>query len=191
MYKPQKAKKVFFSAITFSLIVVVLYCYVFIKILQENERVAGLNNSIETLTKDKDAIILLKKKVSETEVSRNKINNYFIPVDGMVSFLNELQSIGRENNLDTKINSVSVTSDTKIATSTYETANVTVEVAGLWSDVYRFVTLVELMPFGVSVNGVDLERTVETILSTASKNKNSAKVLLWRGTMDVNVLKLK
>jgi hypothetical protein len=191
MFKSGKAKKVFFAALIFGLVSVGIYCYVFIKIFQENRLVAELNGQIEKLTAEKKDFIRLTEKVSETEAARDKIQSYFIPMDGMVGFLNGLQDIGKGNNLEIKINSVNVITDTSTTTSIFETVSMTSEVVGAWQDVYRFVTLVELLPFGVSINGVNLERTSSDFLPSTSQKKSDPKVSLWRGTVDISVLKLK
>jgi len=184
-----KTWKVFFIALCLNLILVSAYSYIFIKVGQKNQNIAELTSAIEALTAEKENIKSIKETISETAPLRQQIDGYFIAKDGVVQFLNSIQSLGAGNQLGLKVLSVSV-GPAPITPDIFELVNVGVEVSGSWSDVYRFAALVELLPFKVYLGRVDLEKVSSGALVADSK---SAKLPVppWKGTLDMGILKLK
>ena len=173
MRNAQKTKKVFFTALFFSLAMLGLYFYGFSQIINENKSTAQLSADVERLTKEKDEQMMLKTTVAETELARKKLSSYFIPSDGLVPFLNRIQLLGEENGLELKVGSVVI--DTDMATtsaSIFETVRMSLDVTGEWSDVHRLVSLLDLMPLKIFIDRADLEKIVDTSPTDASKKKS-------------------
>lgn len=176
-----KSQKVFFTVLCANLLMVSIYSYIFIEIRQKNQLIIETSSAIETLTAQKESLKSVEKTVSETSSLREKIDKYFIPKDGVVQFLDSIESLGAGNNLAIKIVSVSV-DPSSVSPDIFEMVNVRIEVSGAWSDAYRFAALVELMPFKISVGRVNLEKI---------SVKGDKAGLLWKGSLDIGVLKLK
>ncbi len=189
-----KAKKVFFISLAASILIVGAYWYTFVKILRENIQVAALSSSIQALTKQRDVLASLSDRVKSTEDDRSKIDGYFIPRDGVVVFLNKLQSLADENGLDMAVNSVAI-EDSPLSPDIFEVVDVSFTGIGEWSNVYRFVSLINLMPLKIFVDGVDLEWSSDSAASANglvfSKKKGSATHPLWKAVVDLRVMKLK
>ena len=188
MLTKEKARKVFFTALCVNLLVASVYSYIFIKIRQKNQHIAALTSSIEALTAQKENLKSIKINFSETASLRNQIDGYFIAKDGVVQFLNSIESLGADNNLALKIVSVGV-EPAALSGDIFEVVNVSIEVSGAWSDVYRFAALLELLPLKVSVGRVDLEKVVSQL--TGAAKKSGTPTPPWKGTFDIGVLKLK
>jgi len=185
----KNARKILFIALCVNLIVVSAYSYILIKIGQKNRHIAELSRTVETLVNQKANLKLAEETVSETALLREQIDRYFIPEDGVVQFLNSLQSLGADNNLELKIISVAIDQAT-LSPDIFESVNVNVEIFGTWSNVRRFTALIELMPLKIYLNRIDLEKVTDETSSGGSKN-DSAPFYQWRGVLDLRVFKLK
>ena len=182
-----KAWKVFCIALCFNLIVVSAYSYAFINIQQKNKHTSELLSESATLTAQKENQGATKENVSETVAVRNELDTYFIPQNGVVPFLNLLQSLGTENHLTLKVVSVGI-DVAPLSPDILEEVLANLEVTGTWSDVSRFAALVELMPYKVYLNTVNLEKVSD---ATVSSSKSASAAPSWKGDLTIGVLKLK
>lgn len=184
-----KTKKVFITALLFSFAIIGLYCYLWVKIIQKNQNIALLLGEVETLNMEKETFYSIKEKMSETAPLREKLTEFFIPKDGVVSFLNKIQSLGTENELEFKVDSVSIEDDAS-APDSFENVKLNIEAEGAWADIYRFSTLMELMPLKVFVEKVDLE-IVPIANLDVSKSQTESSNAKWKSKMNLSVVKLK
>lgn len=182
-------RKVFFLAIFWSVIITIVYSYLFFILFKKNESTAFLVAETENLAKERVTLLTLRGQAAETVTSREKLADYFIPKDGVVPFLNGIQDLGRSNNLELKVNSVTV-KDEESSPDQFEYLKLAVEGAGNWADVYRFSSLAELLPYKVIVDNVRFEKFQEgaSLLPDAKKNYSKSG---WKVTLELRVLKLK
>lgn len=186
----EKAWRVFLLALGLNLLLVTVYSYLFVTVRQKNQRLAALTSAVETFNEEKANLKSVKETFSQTASLREQLDGHFIPKDGVVEFLDSIESLGAENNLAPQVLSVSVGPAAPLSPDIFEAVNATVEVGGTWSDVYRFAALVELLPFKVNLGRVDLEKVSGETAAGASK-KPSLLAPHWKGTLDIAVLKLK
>ena len=172
-----KAWKVFSIALCFNLIAVSLYLYALITIQQKSQDASTLTADIATLTAQKENLRSVQKNVADTFLVRNELDGYFIPQDGVVQFLNLLQSLGTEKHLTLKVTSVGIDA-APLSPDMLEEVVANLEISGAWSDVSNFAALVELMPYKVYIKSVDLE-------------KDGLSIPSWKGLLTIGVLKLK
>jgi len=185
-----RASKVFLTAILLNLVVAGVYLFVFVKLQQKIEQIAELKESMSSLALKKNNLELDKKNINETSLLRAQSNNYFISKDGVVKFLNLIQSISTEN----KLTSTVVAVDEKpsvLYPEIFETLNIKMEVFGTWADVLHFSTLVELLPYKVLISRVSLEKLPSDGSSVSSGLKKTTVSRPWRGVLDFSVVKLK
>lgn len=183
-------KKVFIAVLFFSLVVIGSYCYLWVKIVQKNQNVGTLLGEVAALNAEKDLSSYVKERIVETTSMREKLAGYFIPKDGVVPFLNKIQALGAENNLEFKVDSVAI-EDEVSAPDSFENVKLNIEVEGTWADLYRFTTLTELMPLRVFADRVNLEMVPLEVSGTFGKKKLSETNPLWQGKISLRVLKLK
>ncbi len=173
-----------------SLFIMGLYCYLWFEIIQKNQDVAALLGEVEKLTVERESLTSTKEQIAETAPLRDKLARYFIPKDGVVSFLNGIQALGAENHLGFKVGSVAI-EDEASAPDVFENVKLNLEIEGEWSDLYRFATLAELLPLRVFADQVGLEIIPEEKNSDSSKKKAPPTAPKWRGHLTLRVLKLK
>lgn len=178
-----KTQKFFLAALISSIVITGLYCYLWVKIIYKNQEVAALRSDVAVLTADKEGLASIKDKITATASVREKLNNYYISKDGVVPFLNMIQNLGKESRLEFKVSSVAIKDEPKTS-DVFENVELIIEVKGGWSDVYRFVTLVELLPLRVFVDQVDLE-------AVPNGKNTSGAIRKWSGRLNVSILKLK
>ncbi len=183
------AKKIFLLALIFSVCVIVMYSLLFVTIIRKNTALASLAENVKSQMAEKNTLTSLKEKVEATEASREKIKNYFIQKDAVVPFLNSIQALGEDNGLDLKIGDVTL-EDAPMWEDVFESVKMKIEVVGDWSDVRRFVSLIDLLPFKVIIDQVNLEKVVAEGSSNGGK-KVALADLGWKGIMEIRVLKFK
>ncbi len=184
-----KSRKIFYVALVVNLIVAGAYAFVFIKIRAANQRIVTLSGVIDSEAKKKDSLHSAKDIVASTVKEREKLDSYFIPKDGIVAFLNFLQSLGGENNLQIKIDNVNI-APAKPVSKIFETVKISFSALGSWSDARRLVALSELLPYGASLEEVNLEKVSAGVPAGFSK-KTKTENGLWKLSASLSVFKLK
>ncbi len=181
--------KVFYLSVFWAIFIIVIYGFAFLKLVGQNERTSILVLDTENLTKEKVTLLTLKGQAVETTTARKKLADYFIPRDGVVTFLNNIQDLGRSNNVELKVDSVLV-EDESGSPEQFEYLKLAITGSGTWTDVYRFESLVELIPYKVIVDNVRFEKKQpEGDSGTTSKGKSVDAG--WRVKLELRVLKLK
>ena len=183
-------KKIFIVALFASILVTGSYCYLWFRIFEKNQAISELLFETETLTAAKENLATAKGRVEETAPTRDKMSDLFIPKDGVVAFLNKVQDLGAENNLKFKIESVTIEEE-PTAGDFFENVKLNIHIEGLWSDVYRFGTLLELLPMRVFVDRTDFEIVPKKNNFIDSSKKPALSVPEWQGNFTVRILKLK
>lgn len=182
--------KIFYTALAAAVTVLVLYVYIFMKILDENHRVNVLADSVRSETEKKENLASMAKRITATAPERQKLDGYFISKDGVVPFLNFIQSLGTQNELRLKILSVDVV-PADPASDIFEIAKISFEARGVWGNVYRMAALSELMPQGVSVDRVDIVKMEDTASQVEAQKKAPPKDPEWQVHVNLSILKLK
>lgn len=175
-----------------NIVVASIFSYMFLRVKNSRDQNRELVRTIEDLTTQKETLQSIKKNISETAQLRSKADRYFVSQDGVVEFLNLLHLLGTENNLVSKVVSVGV-EPASVSPELLERIRTNVEVYGTWSDVYHFATLLELLPFKVSISRFAIEKFTDSNrpgLVQAPKNI-SVDLRRWRGSFDLTVLKIK
>lgn len=185
----KKAWNIFCLAVIANVVIVSVYVYIFLQIKEKNQNIASLTDEIAVLSDRKKNLQSVKKIVSDTAVLHSQIDKYFIKKDGVVQFLNSIQALGVENNLSTKITSVAI-GQMASTSEVMELLTADVQVAGVWTDVYKFASLLELMPIQLTVERVDYGKATgdSTVLDSKGKSKKAPP---WSAVFAVKAIKLK
>jgi hypothetical protein len=119
----------------------------------------------------------------ETSVERARLNEFFIPKDNVVSFIEALESMGTTTG--SRIHIASIASDNLDAALPGATGNVRVNlvVSGSWSSVLRTLQLAELLPYKSSIQNVKLDVSVQS----GAKEKDPVK-RTWQMVFDLSAV---
>lgn len=177
----KKTKKLFLTFLVLSVFGLAFDITVFFVIKQRTEAVSIAENQLALAAEKANSLKSVKALMDDTAERRAKVGTFFIKDDKVVDFLDSLDTLGTQNGVKLAINSVAVAPLSKTSSSYLEQLNIKVQVEGSWSNVYRFLTLLETMPYKVSWGRVGFDQV------SGSAGKQS----IWQGVFDVSIVKLK
>ena len=160
--------------------VVTTYTVFFVGIKNKNEDISIIVNEIDSSIEKEAKLKSVKKLIEDTENERKKLDTYFVTDNSVVDFIESIEALAKEVEIDTEVVSVDISENDKIS----EALLLSLEVEGLWSNLFYFVSLIEELPFKIGISKVDIKAVYED----ANKTKSSGS---WKGVINFNVLKSK
>lgn len=148
------------------------YGLLFSKIQAKNEHVSALLNKIDAEAAEENLLSSVKALAANTASLREKLLGFAVPREGVVPFIEFLESTGREVGVSVSIESVSTAALPQ--GTAMESLRLHVTGKGAWSGVVRLFGLLELLPFETSVE--------QAVVSSEEDD-------LWRLDATVAVLK--
>lgn len=109
-----------------------------------------------------------------------EIDSYFIGPDGEVPFIDSLEARAQSLQLKTEITSVQIEKSKNLAPKKLEYLTLRLKVNGSWKNVYTFISLLQNIPYQVTLDQVDL---------TASVNEERPQGTTWQATSIIKILK--
>ncbi len=152
------------------------YSTLFIVIKNKNNHISALKNQVDLEIRKDQRLNSVKQLMSDLNIELKKIDTYFISKNGVVNFLEKLESLGSVSNTYISVNSVSV-NENKNNNLPYEFLRVEFSSRGSWNSIVKLISLVETLHFGVTIERIQLERL-----------PNSG---FWQMNIGLTVLKLK
>ncbi len=132
---------------------------------------------------------LRERRVEETKQQRADVDAYFADVSALVPFLEQVEGLARIAGVTSKVDSVSEETrplsdiqSGKDKKATYGVVNVTVSFEGSWTQAYRFLSLIEHIPYASRIERAELSKVEDT--SDAEKRAG------WKGFVVFTVAKL-
>ncbi len=125
----------------------------------KNERVSDLINKIELQAKQEQTLSSVKALVGDTVTLREKLNRYFVPQESVVSFIEELEGMGRRSGVAVQLDSVeevAIVADKKSGG-----LRLMMHFSGSWANVVRYVGLLELLPIEGRLERVTVSSNAE------------------------------
>ncbi|MBT3282845.1 hypothetical protein HON59_01515 [bacterium] len=172
-----------FTAIL-AIVSVTFYVLFFNNIKEKNNTISAIVNDVDIAVQKETKLKSVKNIIKDTADGREKIDTYFIKDDEIINFIGEVEKIGRDIGVEVEIISVSIGDSKLQQDNVSELLNLDLEAEGSWSRVFRFLTLVEKMPFKVNISTINLE----AIYEGESKKYSSG---IWKGFFSINAIKLR
>ncbi len=122
----------------------------------------------------------IKALLADTKSEQLTIGTFFLTSDRVVDFLEELEHLATSTNLESQTNSVTDASWEGLESSKWEALSVSLSTKGSWQNSYRFLGLLERLPYRSSITRVTLQKIEE--------EKGSAS---WQADISLLVLKQK
>ena len=162
-------------AIAILLVVVSLYGYMYMatgnSIDSAGKAIDFLANEQSNASKAKT----LANLASSTLADRNKLKDFFVSSDNIVSFITTIESLGSQSGSTLSITSIDADSLTNATPGTTGNARAHISAHGSWGSVVKLLNFVEDMPYIVSVNHVRFDK--------GSADKKTASV--WNLSFDL------
>ncbi|HRH27081.1 MAG TPA: hypothetical protein PLZ99_02900 [Parcubacteria group bacterium] len=179
-------KKIIVGLSLLSLLLFGVIYYVYREIRIKNETILTIEQDLNSKSTKHEYLASLQKLFESIEPKINKVESTIIPKQGEVAFIEDLESMARNLNIDITIDSLNLSSDTKSSTTTLSVLNVRAKYSGSWPNVYRFISEMESQEYKVKINRITLSNQEEL---TATRNPNTHKN--WQGVFEISVLEYK
>jgi hypothetical protein len=189
------------------------YFFLFTNIRGKNQNASLLSQEIDTYAESRSLREKSDKAVEEQREQIEKVDSYFLHKSEVVPFIEMIEDAGRKSGVQVLISNVGVEGAVGIASdgtggagagagsgagevATAEkkdqTLTLRLDAKGSWSNVTRFVSYVENLPYKVSIERVDLNRSssVAQFFATSEDKKSSLGTPSWNVAVDMNVLTL-
>lgn len=193
MSQLSKTKKTLVVVLVLNLIVWGGYGFVFWKIRAQNMRVSTLLNEAELDIKKDESLRLIKSSLDENKDFLSHIDSFFVSNDGVVGFIDTLESYGREKGVSVTIGSVSVEPDSQNKEDFKERLRLRVEVAGSWNSVTSYLMTLESLPYSIRIDQTSFTLTSSSKASSGEPVESGVvnDGARWKGQFEFTVLKLR
>jgi len=191
-----KTKKTLLVTLIINFLVWGAYGFVFLKIRSQNEYVSNLLNESNNDLKKDETLRAIKTTLTENKQFISHIDSYFVAKDGVVDFIEILESYALKSGVALTIGAVSVEQDPKVKVDFKEVLRLKVDASGSWENITRFLSVIENMPYVTDINMVSLSRNggINGLNFDGQDETNNASNLVersWKGYFEFTVLKLK
>lgn len=134
----QKTKKIASIVGTSALALLVVYAALVFLVVRAIDKAVFVLGEIAEETHKEENLRLLKNSVQNTEGSRVQMEALFVSEDGIVSFIERVESLGVLSHAQILLQSVSVDGGV---------LKLDVSAIGVFSEVFHFLTLLEKLPY--------------------------------------------
>lgn len=181
-------KKIIVVLSMFSVLLFVAMYFVYAEIRSKNEKVSTVEQDLSQKNTRYDYLLSMQKLVKDSEADIKKIDDSVVAKSGDVAFIEQIESLAKNHNLNISIESLNLTSDPKLENTSIATFKIKASVDGLWSDIYMFTSEIESLPIKVKINKFSLKNKDE-IPSDRTKAVGLGKS--WRSSFEISVLEYK
>ena len=187
--------KILIASIFLVILVYCIYGLLFWTIKGENEKVSILSNEAKIDLQKDESLRATKVSLSNNKDSIENIDSHFLAPDGVVGFIEGLESLGREAGVSISVASVTVEADSKNKNDFKETLRLRVITTGSWSNTYYFISLLENLPLSAEIKNATLslpgasDKLAFTGASVSSRKPAAEEK--WKGEIELTVRKLK
>lgn len=175
-----KTKKVLALVVLLNVALLAVLVFFFFAIKSKNETISRNENIIETALAERGKIATLKTLVEETHKDREKLDSFLVDKEKIVEFLESVENLAKNERLSIGIGSLEERTDSASGVAV-PTLNLSIDSSGSWSNVIKFLHLMENLPYHLSISKVNL-RTDEG----GARKRGEA---IWSVTFDVSVRK--
>lgn len=167
----KKIKRLLFLFFLIDAILFGVYGYLYYVVDSKNKETAALYIVSHQAASEKEKIQGLIRTLKDTEKDRNKLSGYFVTKINAVTFIEQIEKIGKDAGIDLSVNSVSD------GAKDSGTIQLSFSAAGNFPDMYRLIALIESMPYKATLKKVDVQ--------AASDSKEGGKN--WKGNFIVSL----
>ncbi len=166
-------------SIVYSVLCVGLYIYLYYSLVSYDESVVTDSSTVYSVESEKDSIQKIQRLVATTTPDRAYLDSLFVPSDGTANFIQNLENLADDAGVSHTL-SVNSTEDGTLNSSGRDYLVFSLGISGSWQSVYRFVSILENLPYKISISTIHLN------ISDATK-----KPPLWSSNITFTVVKNK
>lgn len=163
----------------------VIYYFVFSDIKAKNEHISALGHELSLQTSKREYMLSIQKIVSDAGSDIALVDNSIIKSDGDVSFIENLESIAKNNGLSITIDSLVFENDPALDKAGITIFKVKAKTSGSWIGTYKFLSQIESLPLKIKISNFGFMS--DTSGGTSGTSKSSSG--LWQSSFEIHILK--
>lgn len=132
------------------------FTYLLLTIRQRDAEASTLATEIQAQTVREAKLRSLKRTITGTDEIRQSLDKYFIPKDGTVGFIEEIEALGLEEGVILQISDVKV--EPYAGREEFEWLAISLAVSGEWTEVINTEARLESLPYKTEIGNVFLSR---------------------------------
>ena len=179
--KNSSSKKTVLFLLVLIVLIFVAYYFLYSNLKTKNQNISTLSQELLMQNSTEGYIVSTKKMMDEHMGDINNINNSIISKDGDVTFIENLETIAKNNNLAVEINSLQFEDNPQLSSAGLTSFKIIIKTVGNWGGTYRFLSQLESSSFKVKINKSSI------IYNDLLAESGGA----WQGAFEIVVLKYK
>lgn len=185
-----KSLKITLSVMLLLMVVIfVMYYFLFQDIRYKNQNYQSILRDLSFQNDKQNYLASKQKAIDSVSAETSRVEEIIVSKDGDVAFIENLESMARENGLSIEISSLSLDNKLDLASSSISVLNIKAKTAGTWLGNYIFLSRLESMPFKTKINAINLSNISNDEISGLDRATVAGGV--WHGVFDIDVLKYK
>lgn len=144
-------------AVFVALIFLGVYSSFFVIIKNKNNQISTLQNQVDIEVRKDQQLYSIKQLTDNLRKEFEQIDAHFVPVGGVVDFLENLEALGSIADISVHVNSVNVKEDVNNEFP-YELLKIEFVARGEWRSVVQLISLLETLSLGITIERMQLER---------------------------------
>lgn len=198
MKEAVKTKKILVFSIISAIVAFFLFGFLFWLIKSQNESIALLAGEVQQNSAKDDAVRSIRLLFDKNKDSLARLDSFFISKDGVVDFINSIDTLGKKYRVNLAIGEVTSEIDQKIKDDFKETLKLRLDASGSWGNVIDFLTALENLPYKIKVDqvSVGLSSASDKLLfanasSTNPEVRKPGDKEEWKATYTISIIKLR
>jgi Tfp pilus assembly protein PilO len=188
MNKESYYKKILLGLIVCVISVFVVFFYLYKQLVKKNENIANLLDRISSESSREVYAASVQKQLQTIDPDLKLIKTSIVGQTGVVSFIEELEKVAKNNGLTIENDSIAEETDPKsVASSTIVYLKVRSKTKGSWDGTYKFLSEIESLSHKVRINSFNM---VSSGSDSGSSGKTAPKNN-WDAVFEIRVLKYK
>jgi len=178
MKRIQSTKKLLYVSVFAALLVVFLCGILFFQINKSQRLIEQYKEKISNRVNKAERLRSANHLLQNTKEERAKLPSYFVSGEDTVEFIEFIDSLGAESEVSMNVESVKLVDGEE--KDPYADLHMSVSAQGDWDSIFRFLSLLELMPYNVDIRDVMINGNL----------KGERKGSNWSGKISFVVSKL-
>ena len=173
-----------------------VYLGAFFMMKSAQEHTSLLLNQLETDIKTNDTLQSIETVLTDAKGDIEKLESYFVGQDGIVDFIETVESYGRTSGVKMSIDFVGVEGGIQANNKgdVKETLRIKLSTEGSWTATVHFLSLIEHIPFRINMDRVRFlysSTSASSLSFTPPKGVTLPKNRVWKSGIELTVLKLR
>lgn len=135
-----------------------VYAYMYMRVQSQSAAAVTALTELTSEQANKDHEKTLNTLYTTTLKDRERIVKQFVPYDQAVSFIEQVEGIGRATGATVSITSIEQSDLSSAEAGTTGTITATIDAHGTWSEIMRTLRYAENLPLSVTTKSLQLER---------------------------------